>query len=112
MKNWISCVGFDAAFAALFFLWKSHENEGAGNIVMLVFWISIVVGVLAGLLGDKTFFRDKGDAMKIYDRVSNFAWFLALAYFGHVVTAAMYYLALLFMSVAKKREPKPKISKE
>ena len=106
MKKWIQFIAFDAFFAGLFYLWKFEGVEGAGNIVMLSFWVFIVLGFVVGFSMDESHFKDKDAGRRIYHNLTNIGWFFAFAYFGHLFTALMWAIGALCVQAAKNKPKK------
>lgn len=106
MNKYIKSIGVDAILAAAFYLWQVRGIEGAGNVFSFVIWAMIAVWLLAGFVGDKTFFTPKPKALVVYNTAVFFVTLLTLAYIGNFWQAGLFFFSFPVLNSAKCREPK------
>ena len=112
MTDLIKVISLNVLMALLLWHWKAHGAEGAGNMFLAVLWFYIVVGIAFGLLGDKSMATKPGKVIRALMWPKSFAWFLALAYFGHFVIAGFYLFSCFMYVIALERDPKPKAAEQ
>lgn len=110
LKRWSKSILFDAALAIMFYSWKVNHIEGAGNAFLFVMWLSVVLGLIAvreiAKPNANLSSLVSSPAFRAYQIISDLAYVLALAWFGHFVLAGLYALVAIVFANARTKANK------
>lgn len=90
---WLKRFILDVGVAGLFFLWKAHGIEGAGNVVLAYFWIGTILMFFAICSADENDVKKlspRNGIVRAYLGFTQTVKYVALIWFGHYVLGTLY----------------------
>lgn len=110
VKQWARAVASDAAMAGLAYLWVARGIEGAGNVFIFFAWAYAIVGTLAGLLGDMSWFKSqrRPPALATYNTITDILFLCFMVWIGMIWLSIFFLIAAVGLKDARSREPKDK----
>jgi len=109
MKYWIKAVAADLLIAWALYAWLALEFEGAGRVALFVLWFVGVARVLIGILGDKSWFKEKRPVgFGVYHAATDFAVVCLMVWFEQIALGTTLALGYFLIETAGNKEPKSK----
>lgn len=105
LKHWTKAIIVDGAVFYLLYLWLVEGSEGPKNISLFLIWLSAVSRLIFVWILDRDFaeklWRPAG--FTTYHQFTDMIVVFALAWFGHTVIAAVFFIAMIVWEGGRKR---------
>jgi uncharacterized membrane protein len=103
LTRWLTSLAINFALAGLFYLWKFHGLDAAGNVVMFWLWLMVIAGILMAFVPPNI---QSAPRIRSLERI-NVAWgvvvLAVLVAFAHFILASFYLLSMLCIAVYRDR---------
>ncbi|WP_454844880.1 hypothetical protein [Ralstonia thomasii] len=108
-KQWILAIASDVFVFGLLGIAILAPSDGAMRVFTFWVWAISILGILVGVLADKSYFRtDRPKGMTTYGRVSGIALMSLMVWCGMISPAIAFLIATVLLMAAREREPKAK----
>jgi hypothetical protein len=102
-KVWSINLVVDAVLFYCLYLWKIDGNEQAGNIVLFLLWLTVVLMLLISLSTSQSQIPAKVRGLEAYSIAGDVVLISVLVYFGHFVLGSCYSIARIYWIGFKAR---------